>query len=242
MSESFGSDENKEQDMHQEIRIIRVALPFRLGSVNCYLIETDAGYVLIDTGPSQRRSQIHEELVKAGCAPGDLQLILLTHGDFDHTGNGAYLRETFGAKVCMHRGDSGMAERGDMFWNRRKGNRLIRLIAPIFFRFGKAERFEPDLYVEDGDVLTEYGLDAQVLSIPGHSKGSIGVLTAAGELFCGDLLENGDKPALNSIMDDPAEANASVEKLRGYPIRTVYPGHGDPFAMELFLQHHGTGA
>jgi hydroxyacylglutathione hydrolase len=227
--------------MQEEIRTIRLALPFRLGSVNCYLIETDAGYVLIDTGPSQRRAQVHEELAHAGCAPGELQLILLTHGDFDHTGNGAYLRETFGAKVCMHRDDSGMAERGDMFSNRRKGNRLIRMLAPVFFGFGTAERFEPDFFLQDGDVLAEYGFDAHVLSIPGHSKGSVAVLTAVGELFCGDLMEDGDKPALNSIMDDPTAADASVEKLKGYPIRTVYPGHGDPFPMELFLQYHSSG-
>lgn len=36
--------------MHKETKIISLSLPFRMGSVNCYLIETDSGYVLIDTG------------------------------------------------------------------------------------------------------------------------------------------------------------------------------------------------
>jgi hydroxyacylglutathione hydrolase len=43
-------------------------------------------------------------------------------------------------------------------------------------------------------------------------RGSVGILTAGGDLFCGDLLENYDRPALNSIMDDLAAANASVEE------------------------------
>jgi glyoxylase-like metal-dependent hydrolase (beta-lactamase superfamily II) len=30
-------------------------------------------------------------------------------------------------------------------------------------------------------------------------------------------------------------ANASIEKLRGLDITTVYPGHGEPFPMDLFL-------
>ena len=110
------------------------------------------------------------------------------------------------------------------------------MIAPILFGFGKSERFKPDLYIEDGDDLSEYGFDAKVLHIPGHSKGSIGILTSGSDLFCGDLLENTDKPALNSIIDDMTAANASVEKLKKLRINTVYPGHGKPFPVELFIK------
>ena len=222
----------------QEIRTITLSLPFRLGSVNCYLVKTDTGFVLIDTGGANKRAQLAQELASAGCRPGNLALIVLTHGDFDHTGNGAYLREKFGAKIAVHRDDAGMAERGDMFWNRKRGNLFVRLMAPvipILSGFGKAERFAPDLFIEDGDDLSEYGFDAKVLCIPGHSKGSIGILTAGGDLFCGDLLGNDGKPALSSIMDDPAAAHASVEELKGLAIGTVYPGHGKPFPMEQFM-------
>lgn len=52
---------------------------------------------------------------------------------------------------------------------------------------------------------------------PGHSKGSIGILTAAG-FFWGDLLQNTDKSGLNTIMDDVAAAKASIEKLRSLGI------------------------
>jgi len=135
----------------------------------------------------------------------------------------------------MHYDDSGMVERGNMFWNRKKSNVLIRMITPILFRFSKSGRFKPDLYLEDGDDLSEYGFDARVLYIPGHSKGSIGMLTADTDLFCGDLLESKDKLGLNSIMDEMAAANASVEKLNKLSIRAVFPGHGKPFQMEAFL-------
>jgi hydroxyacylglutathione hydrolase len=221
--------------MLQTIRTITLPLPFRLGTVNCYLIEADAGFVLIDTGASNQRAELERELAGAGCKPGDLALIVLTHGDFDHTGNAAYLREKFGTKIAMHKDDFGMAEHGDMFWNRSSGNSLFRLLSPVLFRFSKSHRFRPDFYLEDGDGLSEYGVDAQVLSIPGHSKGSIGILTAGGDLFCGDLLENVKRPATNSIMDDPAAGEASLEKLHGLEIKIVYPGHGKPFAMDSFL-------
>ena len=225
----------------QDIKIITLSLPYKLGAVNCYLVETDTGFILVDTGSSNRRTELESELTGAGCKPGNLKLIVLTHGDFDHTGNAAYLRERFGATIAMHKDDSGMAESGDMFWNRSSGNTLFRLIAPILFGFPKSNRFTPDFYVEEGDDFCEYGFDAQVLSIPGHSKGSIGILTAGGDLFCGDLLENFKKPATNSLMDDLAACEASLEKLEGFEINTVYPGHGKPFAMDSFLTNHRRG-
>jgi glyoxylase-like metal-dependent hydrolase (beta-lactamase superfamily II) len=43
---------------------------------------------------------------------------------------------------------------------------------------------------------------------------------------------------LNSLMDDPLAANASVEKIKSLEINTVYPGHGKKFAMELFNKNN----
>ena len=217
-----------------EVKTITLALPYRMGTVNCYLLQTDTGFVLVDTGAANKRAELENTLVSAGCRPGKLDLILITHGDFDHTGNAAYLAGKYGASIAMHRDDAGMAEHGDMFWNRSSGNALTALIAPILFRFTKSNRFTPDLYVDDGTDLSEHGFDARVLSIPGHSKGSIGILTADGDLFCGDLLENDGEPATGSIMDNPAACHASVEKLLALEITTVYPGHGQPFTMESF--------
>ena len=223
--------------MPQEIIIINLLLPFTLGRVNCYLIRTDTGYILIDTGCSNRRTDLEKELGSAGCEPGNLKAIVLTHGDFDHTGNAAYLRKKFNTKILMHHDDSGMVERGNMFWNRNRSNILIRQIAPILSGFGKSERFKPDLYIEDGDDLSRYGFEARVLHIPGHSKGSIGVMTTDSNLFCGDLL-TGDKPTLNSIMDSLEVANASLDRLKSLSIKAVYPGHGKSFLIEALIANN----
>ena len=223
--------------MSTEINIITLSLPFRLGSVNCYLVKTDASYILIDTGSSGKRADLEKELESAGCELDNLKLIVLTHGDFDHSGNCAYLREKFNTKVAMHQDDRGMVERGDMFWNRKKGNILLGMIIRILSGFGEKERFEPDLYIDEGYDLSEFGFDARILHLPGHSRGSLGILTDDGNLFCGDLLENRDRPGLNSIMDDPVAAHASLEKLKNVKIETVYPGHGEPFPMEKLIRN-----
>lgn len=223
--------------MRQEIKAISLLLPFRLGRVDCYLVNNDAGYILIDTGSSNSHTYLDKAIERSGCRFGYLKLIILTHGDFDHTGNAAYLRKKYSTKIAMHQDDLGMVEDGNMFWNREKSNMLFKILAPTFSSFGKSERFTPDVYTTDGDDLSEYGFDARVLHLPGHSKGSIGILTAAGDLFCGDLLENVSKPRLNSIMDAPKTANESLDKLDSLSIRTVYPGHGKPFQMEVLTKN-----
>ena len=223
--------------MPQEIKNIKLSLPYRLGSVNCYLIKIESGHILIDTGNSNRQTEIEKELESAGCKPGNLKLIILTHGDFDHTGNAAYLGKKFSAQIAMHRDDSGMAEHGHMFLNRKKSNAIVRIIAPILLKFGRSKRFSPGLYIEDGFDFSEYGFDAKAVHIPGHSRGSIGILTADGDLMCGDLLENTEQPNINSIIDDLETTNISVEKLRGLRVTSVYPGHAKPFQIELLAKN-----
>jgi hydroxyacylglutathione hydrolase len=214
--------------------------PVNLGGVNCYLVKTGIGFILIDTGFANKRAALEREMEKEGCQPGNLKLIVLTHGDSDHAGNAAYLREKYGAKIAMHPADSGMVERGDMGWNRKAKPDKISIVFKImgslvmlFSKAGQFDLFKADLAIDEGFDLAEYGFDARVLHIPGHSKGSIGILTAGGDLFCGDLLYN--MPGF-FFADDAADFNASLEKLSSLDINTVYPGHGKPFSMEVFMK------
>jgi hydroxyacylglutathione hydrolase len=219
-----------------------VIQPIHLKSyrVNCYLLVSGNAYYLIDTGAPKSRSAVERALDGSGCKPGNLKLIVLTHADVDHAGNAAYLRERFAAKIAVHRGEAGVAEKGPMSLSREGRSLLPRLVLPLF-KLSKADRFKPDLYIEDGDDLSAYGVEARIIRLPGHSNGSIGILTSEGDpsadtglaLFCGDLLTNTDRPALNTLMDNPAQGRASLEKLRSMPIKTVYPGHGSPFLLEL---------
>ena len=209
-----------------------IATPFMPGvSVNCYLAKAGDGFALIDTGMPLHRSAIEKQLESLGCKPGNLKLIVLTHGDLDHHGNAAYFRQKFGARVAMHNDDSGMVARGDMFWNRKKPNAVVKAVFGLFYGLFKSARFEPDFYVDEGYDFSAHGFDGTVVHLPGHSKGSIGIVTAGGDLFCGDLFGNLGKPELWSLIDDAAAAQASVARLKSLQIATVYPGHGKPFSM-----------
>lgn len=132
-----------------------------------------------------------------------------------------------------------MVERGDMSWNRKakpdKFSVIFRIMS-FFVRPGKFDTFTPDLTIDESFDLSEYGLDARILHLPGHSKGSIGILTSGGDLFCGDLLYNIGIGI--PFIDDLADFNASIEKLKSLGIRTAYPGHGKSFPMEQFMRRH----
>jgi hydroxyacylglutathione hydrolase len=211
----------------------------RLRGVNCYLLEGGGGFVLIDTGTPESRARLDQALERAGCHPGSLRLIVLTHGDYDHAGNARHLREKYGAEIGMHRGDSERVARAD--WDlgtRSKPDRFspfFRLMSKLVLRFVDASRFEtfePDVFLEDGQSLSSHGVDAAVLHLPGHTKGSIRILTAGGDLVCGDLMQNMVRPRLHFFIDDLAAARAGIERLRGLGVKTVYPGHGRAFRLE----------
>jgi hydroxyacylglutathione hydrolase len=219
--------------MTQQIIPIRLPLPLKLSHVYSYLVRTEAGYFLVDTGMTNARRQLESTLEHFCTQPGDLKLILITHGDFDHTGNARYLREKFNSRIAMHQNDAGMLENGDMFWNRKIDNSLLKKLMPVFIRFGEKEECSPDILLKDGESLIEYGLDAQVLNTPGHSSGSLCILTNSGDLFCGDLFTNSSKkPVLNSMMYDKPAGEASFKRLKALSIKMVYPGHGSPFAWD----------
>ncbi len=199
--------------------------------VNSYLVQTEAGFFLIDTGLAKRNSGLIKALESAGVRPGNLKLIILTHGDSDHTGNAYALRQKFGAQIAMHYQDVVNVESGNMFANKAVNPIAKGMVRVLFALTGLGDftPFTPDLTLEDGQDLAGLGWQARVLHLPGHSKGSIGILTAGSELFCGDLFENTKKPAINSLGDDRAQMLASSEKLKGLEVGMVYPGHGKPF-------------
>ncbi len=198
------------------------------GFANCYLLKTGQGFVLIDSGISFVRKALEKDLASAGCQPGNLKLVLLTHGDFDHAGNSAYLQEKYGAKIALHRNEAQAVETGYMFYSRNNLPWLSRTVLS-FFRLRKQNRFKADIYVEDGQDLSAYGLEATILHLPGHSTGSIGVLTSDGDLFCGDFLVS-DRGGPSLGFGAPADFAASLKKLESLQIHTVYPGHGMPFS------------
>lgn len=211
----------------------------KLGIVNCYLIHNEDSFVLIDTGYAHQRELIEKALLKYGCTPGLLKLIILTHGDADHVGNAAYLRDIYNAKIGIHKHDSRMIETGNESYSRKTSPDHLSLLFKVVRKLGVLDKqnmittFKADLYLEEGQSLIEFGCEATVHYLPGHTKGSIGVLTKEGDLFCGDLIYN--LPGFGFI-DDAIEHQKSIERIKELQPKLIYPGHGKAFKLDSLIK------
>lgn len=80
---------------------------FRLAydHVNAYVIVGPEGVALVDTLEQGRERWLLDELAELGIEPGDLDLIVLTHGHGDHAGSAAALRAITGAPIAIGAGD-----------------------------------------------------------------------------------------------------------------------------------------
>jgi glyoxylase-like metal-dependent hydrolase (beta-lactamase superfamily II) len=205
-----------------------------LGFVNTYLLQAGDGYVLIDTGISDVWTRLESELLSLGCLPERLKLVILTHGDMDHAGNCKKLQQKYGINIAMHRGDFEMVSTGSA--RPRSANTLPgKLMTWMASRMKDTSGcFEPNLYLEDKQNLQEFDLDAAIIHTPGHTQGSITILTAAGDLIVGDTLSNRRIPKTADLFENEQELQTSLTKLRGLKAETIYPGHGKPFLFTQF--------
>ena len=220
-----------------------------LNGVNCYLGKQGENFILFDTGGhlffdkqfENRRVAVEKELQTHGCNPGSLKLIVLTHGDNDHVSNAAYLREKYNAKIAMHPDDVYLVDNPseEMLMETCRYHSLVYKLVFVIMKnsirkiirktLGDFTGFKPDILLNDGFDLSPYGFEAKVIHTPGHTKGSIGILTGNGCLISGDTFANTGKPTVAPNAYDFKILYRSVNRIKSMNIKTLYPGHGDPF-------------
>jgi glyoxylase-like metal-dependent hydrolase (beta-lactamase superfamily II) len=214
--------------MEEQIKVIK------LGYVNAFLIKIKNEFILIDTGMPVHWKILKKELILQG-ALHNLNLVILTHGDIDHIGNSMRLQKVYNAKIAMHISDYETIKSGIYPKRKIKGAtyRIFISAGNIARKIKKYKNyfndFKPDIFLSDEESLEKYGFNAKVKHIPGHTKGSIGILTSEGNLFVGDTMINRRKPIITTIIEDFPELKNSIEKLKKLDVKMVYPGHGKPF-------------
>ncbi len=213
--------------------------PIKMSITTVYAIHSD-GVILIDSGPFPNITQFKRALQTASIEPKEIQLIILTHGHFDHIGSVQVINDLTGAQVLLHKKDVNLlvesnptVPQGLTTWG-KIGNRLLRLIAP----YVHTTLFEVDILIGDDDFsLAEYGIPGKIIHTPGHTKGSISVVMESGEAFVGDLAMNMFPmrltPGLPIFGYDRDVLIDSWQKVLDHGISTIFPGHGKPFPAEV---------
>ena len=190
---------------------------------NAYLVSVEDGLLLVDTGIPGNAKRILAFIERLGRRPDELRTIVLTHWHIDHVGSVAELKRLTGAQVAIHELDAPVLAGRE---RPAKGRRVMAVITRLF-------RLRPviaDLLLRDGDRIG--GLE--VVHVPGHTAGSIVLRRDDGAVFSGDALL-GDRHGGIRLPDpglslDPAQAQASGEKIRALDFRLLLPGHGRPAA------------
>lgn len=203
------------------IRVRRI----RCGNGNCYIVSENENAVLIDTCKSDSADKILQI-----CTPYNIRLILLTHGHFDHAQNAALLSRELNAPIAMHRADFGLLADNFSQSLSSKGvlGKIVLNASLKSFGDEKIPAFTPDVYLDEGDTLDEYGVHALILHLPGHTDGSIGVDAGGEHLFVGDALMNMFYPTTSMIFHNKEEMLKSAERISALGKRTIYFGHGKP--------------
>ena len=221
--------------MEENIRQIK------LGFVNVFLIRLKDGYILIDTGLNSSWNELENELLRLNVLPDYLKLVILTHADQDHYGNCKNLQDKYGIKIAMHKDDYPLVESGKIMKRTIKPilfRTLFRLmsIRNIFIKRSQEKiRFKPNYFLSDGASLVKFGLDAKVIHIPGHTKGSIAILTKDLDLFVGDTFTNRKRPMPAYIVENQMELDNSIERIKSLYPKKIYVGHGDPFLLRELM-------
>lgn len=176
---------------------------------NTYILSAGAGAGCVLVDPGAQAQRIAGRLDELGLQP---QLILLTHGHFDHIGAAKQLRGQYGCPIAIGEGDAEML--------RDPEKSLAGAgCAPDYL-------FEPDRLLQEGDSLQAAGLQFSVLETPGHTRGSMSYL-CEDHLFCGDVLfcsSAGRTDLYGGDYDTLLETLRALALLPEYT--EVYPGHG----------------
>ncbi len=188
---------------------------------NCYLIKTSNGFILVVTGEKSKHRNLEEELEELDISFKNLKLIIFTHCNLSVCYKYASLCEKFNTKTAIH-----VVNKSINFENKTLFQRIKDYFRKIIFNLSKTNEFSPDLIIDEGYNLSEYGLNARVIYMPGFSDSSVGILTENGELFCDDVFIH-NTPQITDEKDNLR----IVKTLKNLFIDIVYPGQGEPFPL-----------
>jgi hydroxyacylglutathione hydrolase len=216
--------------------------PVTLGFDHAYIIK-DQGTIMIDGGAPKHAKTFSKSLENLSIKPEEVQLIVLTHGHWDHIGSAKEIKEITGAKIAMHQREKHWLESalkpmppGVTNWGRIFGS-IIKVFLPLIH----IPAADVDVVLGDEEVsLAEYGIQGKVVYTPGHSSGSVSVLLETGDVFVGDMAMNKFplrlSPGLPIFAEDWGQLLASWKQLLDQGVKTIYPSHGEPFSADIIRE------
>lgn len=182
--------------------------PYGPIEANCYLIETNNSFVMIDPCVSMSKlPKLHKPLIA----------IIVTHCHYDHISCMEEIRSETKAPVFCHSLE--FPSFSDSIKN-----------CSAFFMLEEKYHL-PDKKIEDLDIfIIDENTKLQFIHTPGHTMGSICILLTENKrdiaMFTGDTLFQGSA-GRTDLGGSPMQLGQSLKRLRQYDDSIiVYSGHG----------------
>jgi len=170
-----------------------------------------------------------------GILSGRPVLAVASHTHFDHIG----AHHEF-ADRAVHRAEADIMAKptrrstyADVYVNDDTLDEMFTMLPPGNYRSVTYEVSPAPAtrLLGDGDIVDLGDRHFEVIHLPGHSPGGIGLWEAAtATLFSGDTIYDG--PLVDDVIDDYVR---SMERLRALPVRVVHGGHFASFGRERFV-------
>lgn len=209
-----------------------------VGIDNCFLLRGERT-IFIDGGAWGGLSSFQNGLKALNVDPKEIELIILTHGHWDHITCLSDIQRMSGAKIAVHGRDQFMVETGEppfpdgvTPYGRVMAASAKALLHP------KLPKLKVDIVIgDDGMSLSEYGIPGKVVHTPGHSMGHVSIIIDSGDAIVGDMAMNSWflrlTPGLPVLADDIKLVVESWKRILPMGIKRVYPAHGMDFSVEV---------
>ncbi|MFF5992023.1 MBL fold metallo-hydrolase [Prauserella flavalba] len=234
----------------------------------CYLVPGDDGIVVVDPGWNTREGwdTLLAGLAEAGATTADVTGVVATHVHPDHHGLSGRLREESGVWVAMHPAERDTlpqriavaASRNSLptagGWLRLSGageDEIAELVSPFdesATTDDRAAMAEPDVLLEDGDLVPMAGRRLRAVWTPGHTPGHLCLQEPdARLLLTGDHVLPRITPNIglypNSAGSPLGRFLESLRKIEGYDDHDALPAHEYRFRglaarTRLLREHH----
>lgn len=204
-------------------RVIGPLYAVGMQDLSVFLITSDEGHILINTGLADSTQHIRNNIESLGFRLEDVRILLTMQAHWDHTAAMAEIKEITGAEVYATPEDARVLEDGGF----------------SDAHFGGRESFEPvdvDRIIRQDDVITLGDLVITVHEHPGHTEGSSSYtfeVTENGRTYDVGVINMGTINGGKRIVVDPTYEGVAVD------FATTY-NHQKKIPVDVWVSAHNS--
>lgn len=194
--------------------------------VNVFFVQDGTKWLMIDAGLAEEQEWMDDQIKQLGINPRDIELMIITHGHFDHAGAASYFQKKYGIPIVAGKPDSVLFATG-----------RIEHICPtgVFARFIKSTfpdkpfpTFVPDKWITGDTTLPLSNGNLKIYMLGGHTPGSL-VVQIEKQLFVSDLIRgeplDNHHPAIHFFMCDLEQNKTNIRRMLQLDAEQWFTGH-----------------